>query len=53
MSKVYVVGDKNAPKTNSWDSMTNSLEEAERLVKELGPQATMKEVKVPPPRRRK
>ena len=50
MSKVYLVGDKNAPKTNSWASMTNSWEAAEKLLKDMGPTATHKVLDVQPPR---
>ena len=49
-NKVYLVGDENSPKTNQWLSMTNSLEEAERLMAEQGHTATMREVAVPPSR---
>ena len=49
---VYVVGDINAPKTNQWSAMTNDKVEALRLMSEEG-YVQMKEVTVPPPRRRK
>lgn len=51
--KVYLVGDENAPKTNSWQAMTNNWSEAERLLKELGPTYTHKVVEVKPPRSKK
>ena len=43
---VYLVGDKNSLKANSYLAMTNSLEEAERLVKELPEAVTIKKVEV-------
>ena len=49
---VYVVGDVHAPKTNQWSAMTNNKAEAVRLMSQEG-YVEMKEVKVPPPRRRK
>lgn len=48
--KVYLVGDEKAPKTNSWEAMTNNWSEAERLLKELGPTSTHKVVEVKPSR---
>ncbi len=48
-TKVYVVGDKNSPKTNQWSHMTNNWEEAERLKREMGPEATHRVVEVKPP----
>ena len=51
-SKVYVVGGPEAHKTNQYEAMTNSLEEAERLVETIkGGQ--MKAVDVKPPYRGK
>ena len=50
---VYLVGDKDAAKRNSWLAMTDSAEEAQRLLDELPSAVQTKEVKVPPPRRRK
>jgi len=44
--KVYLVGDKNAPKTNSWEHMTNSWAAAEQLKAALGPTAAHKVVNV-------
>ena len=56
-TKVYVVGDANAPKTNQWEHMTNSRVEADRLAEELGKViegiTCIKEVTVPPSRRGK
>ena len=49
-TKVYLVGDKDAPKTNSWKAMTNNWSEAERLKAEMGPTATHKVVEVKPQR---
>ena len=34
-TKVYLIGDKDAVKNNSYDAMTNCLNEAERLVSEI------------------
>ena len=51
--KIYLVGDKDAPKTNSWEAMTNNWNEASRLKTELGPTATHKVVTVEPPRKRR
>lgn len=51
---VYLVGDKNSEKRNSWLAMTNDLDLAVEYVKEGRKGATMyREVKVPPPRRRR
>jgi hypothetical protein len=44
--KVYLVGDENAPKTNSWLAMTNSADEAARLLEELDGAARMKTITV-------
>jgi len=49
--KIYLVGDKNAPKNNSWEYMCKSKEEADRLQK--APFTEQKEVQVQAPRRRK
>ena len=46
MTKVYVVGGPESPKTNQWSHMTNSWEEAERLKREIGPDATHRVVEV-------
>ncbi len=37
MSKieVYLVGDKDSPKTNQWLAMTDSLEEADKLAADI------------------
>ena len=50
MSKtiVYVVGPEEALKTNQWLAMTNSHEEAQRLVGTLEGATTIKEVEVKP-----
>jgi len=45
---VYVVGDSKSPETNQWLYMTNSQEEAERLMGEVGEGATSKAVVVKP-----
>ena len=52
-TKVYLVGDKDSPKANSWLAMTNNWGEAERLMKEIGPEATHKVVIPKPPRKGK
>jgi len=49
--KVYLVGEEGARKANSYEAMTNSWEEAERLLKDMGPQAEYKVVEVKPPYR--
>ncbi len=43
---IYLVGDKNSLKANSYLAMTNSLEEAERLLEELPTAVTIKKVGV-------
>jgi|TARA_R110001606_G_scaffold4960_5_gene23496 hypothetical protein len=54
MSKyIYVVGDKNAPKTNQWDAMTNNEAEANRLVSEGVEGTVMKRVTVNKPFKKK
>ena len=45
-TKVYLVGHEGARKRNSYQYMTNSWSEAERLKKELGPKAEHKVVMV-------
>jgi hypothetical protein len=45
---IYLVGDKDAPKTNQWLAMTNSETEAKRLLEELPGAVTMKEKEVRP-----
>ena len=50
MTKVYLVGDKNSPKTNQWLSMTADKELALQTQKDAGPEATFKEVTVRPSR---
>ena len=52
-TKVYVVGTLQGAKVNQYESMTNSLEEAQRLAGALGPDSVVKEVPVQAPRRRK
>ena len=47
-NKIYLVGDKDAPKTNSWEAMTNNWAEAERLLKDMGVGSTHKVVNVTP-----
>jgi len=49
MTKVYVMGGPEAPKTNQWLAMTNNWVECERLKAEYGPTATHKVVEVKPP----
>lgn len=49
-TKIYLVGNKDAPKLNQWEAMTNSWSEAERLKGEIGPTATHKVVTVGPSR---
>ena len=44
--KLYLIGDENAPKNNSWMAMTNSAEEAARLLEELDGAARMKTITV-------
>jgi hypothetical protein len=52
-TKVYLVGDKDSLKTNSWLAMTNCLDEVEHLMETL-PNATQnKEIEVKPPRSRR
>lgn len=48
---IYMVGGPTSPKTNSWEAMTNSWEEAQRIKAELGPGAVHKAVQVQPPKR--
>jgi hypothetical protein len=45
-NKVYLIGDENAPENNSWMAMTNSAEEAARLLEELDGAARMKTITV-------
>jgi hypothetical protein len=52
-TKIYLVGGADSLKTNRWDSMTNNWDEAQRLKKEMGPEAQHKVVTVQPPRGRK
>jgi hypothetical protein len=49
-TKIYLVGDQEAPKTNRWEAMTNNWDEASRLKTDLGPTATHKVVMVEPKR---
>jgi hypothetical protein len=49
-TKIYLVGDQEAPKTNRWEAMTNNWDEASRLKTEMGPTATHKVVMVEPKR---
>ena len=44
--KLYLIGDENAPKNNSWLAMTNSADEAARLLEELEGAARMKPITV-------
>ena len=44
--KVYLVGDEDSPKTNSWLAMTNSIEEANRLMEEMGDTCSFKSITV-------
>ncbi len=44
--KVYLVGDKDAPKKNSWMAITNSLEEAEKFLTETPKAVNMKTIEV-------
>ena len=48
-TKVYLVGNEEAPVTNQWEAMTNSILEAERLMEELGLNS-FKVITVAPPR---
>ena len=48
---VYLIGDKNSPKTNQWLQMTNDRQVAASAVAAAGEGATFKEVLVPPARR--
>ncbi len=50
---IYVVGAKNAPKTNQWDAMTNNEAEANRLVSEGVEGTVMKRVTVSKPFKKK
>jgi hypothetical protein len=52
-TKVYLVGDMDSPKTNQWSAMTNNWAEAEKLLAEMGLNATHKVIEVGPPRGRK
>ena len=52
-TKVYLIGDKNSPKTNQWLQMTNDRAAAEAELALAGPDATFKEVTVRAPRRAK
>lgn len=45
-TEVYLVGGENADKDNSWMAMTNSREEAARLLTELDGACRMKTIKV-------
>jgi len=49
---IYLVGDQNSPKTNSWLHMTNSEAKAKELVSAI-PNGVVKEQPVKPPKRRK
>jgi hypothetical protein len=49
-TKIYLVGNADAPKLNQWQAMTNNWLEAEKLLKEMGPTSTHKVVTVAPPR---
>jgi hypothetical protein len=46
MIKLYLVGDESSPKSNSWLAMTNSPEEATRLLDELEGACTYKSITV-------
>jgi len=50
---VYLVGDKDSPKTNQWLSMSNDLELADKRALEVGPEVTRKTIEVKPPYRGK
>lgn len=47
-TKVWVVGDANAPKTNQWLAMTNDYEAAKGLLGTLEGATEIKEVEVKP-----
>jgi len=49
--KVFLIGDKNSPKTNQWLQMTNDRQVAASALAAAGDGATFKEVVVPPRRR--
>ncbi len=50
---VYLVGDKDSPKTNQWLSMSNDIGLADTRALEVGPEATRKTIEVKPPYRGK
>ena len=50
--KLYLVGDQNSPKTNSWLAMTNCEAEALNLLNTLEGASCTKCIDVPPARRR-
>jgi len=52
MTKLWLVGDKNATKKNSWAAMTNSEEEAQRILKEDATLTTIKVIEAPQGRRK-
>lgn len=52
VTKLWLVGDKNATKTNSWLAMTNDEAEAQRLLETLDGATCTKSIDVPPARRR-
>jgi hypothetical protein len=51
-TSIFLVGNKEAPKTNSWEYMTNDKEQVEVLLNEPE-MAVWKEVIVQPPKRRR
>ena len=50
---IYLVGDKDSPKTNQWLSMTNDEVLADNRALEVGLEATRKTIEVKPPYRGK
>lgn len=45
-TEVFLVGTKESPKTNQWLAMTNSLQERDRLLRELEGAETHKSIVV-------
>lgn len=52
MTTIYLVGDKDSEKRNSWLAMTNCEQRAKELLAELGG-VVIKPLEVPPPKRKK
>lgn len=53
MTEIFLVGDKDSEKKNSWLAMTNNQEEATKLLGTLEGATCMKTVEVKPSRRKR